>query len=110
MTRGERIKQRREELGITQEELAKRLGYKGKSAISRIESAGNNISYKIAEKVAPALDTTPAELFGIVDVVYDSRKDGEYQIILEYRKHKYTEEMLKRLLSYMRFLSQENSE
>lgn len=79
MKRGERIKRRREELGLTQEELAKRLGYKGKSAISRIESAGDGISFKIAEKLAPALETTPEALFGISidkkNVIFDSTRD-----------------------------------
>ena len=34
---GKIIKQRRELLGLTQEDLAKRLGYKGKSSINKIE-------------------------------------------------------------------------
>lgn len=34
---GERIRKRREELGLTQEEVARLAGYSGKTAISRIE-------------------------------------------------------------------------
>ena len=36
-TIGANIKRRREELGITQEELSKRLGFKSKSSINKIE-------------------------------------------------------------------------
>ena len=36
MTIGQRIKERREELDITQDELAKRLGYKSRSSINKI--------------------------------------------------------------------------
>ena len=38
MTTGERIKQRRKELGMTQAELAKKTGYTDKSSIAVIES------------------------------------------------------------------------
>ena len=34
---GERIKYRREQLGLSQDELARRLGYKSRSSINKIE-------------------------------------------------------------------------
>lgn len=37
MTIGERIKFKREELDISQDELARRLGYKSRSSINKIE-------------------------------------------------------------------------
>ena len=37
MTIGQRIKVRREELNMSQEELAKRIGYKSRSSINKIE-------------------------------------------------------------------------
>ena len=40
---GKRIKARREELGMTQEELAARLGYKSKTTIAKIENGTNDI-------------------------------------------------------------------
>lgn len=64
MTIGDRIKQRREELGITQEELAQRRGYTSKSAVSRAETAGNNVGYKRIVKFADALGTTALFLSG----------------------------------------------
>ncbi|UNT94563.1 helix-turn-helix domain-containing protein [Allobaculum sp. Allo2] len=39
---GERIKRRRKEISLTQSELAERLGYTSKAAISRIERGENN--------------------------------------------------------------------
>ena len=62
MTIGERIKQRREELNLTQEELAKKAGYKGKAAISRIETSTRKVSSDIILRLAPALGISPAKL------------------------------------------------
>ena len=44
---GKRIRTRREELGITQEELASRLGYKSKTTIAKIENGTNNMKFSI---------------------------------------------------------------
>ena len=63
MTIGERIKQRRIELNMSQDELAKKVGYKSRSSIQKIESARNLPITKV-EKMAYALDTTPAYLMG----------------------------------------------
>lgn len=41
---GKKIKEAREFLGMTQEELAKKLGYRGKAAISKIETGVADIS------------------------------------------------------------------
>lgn len=41
---GERVKARREELGMTQLDLALRIGYKSKQAICKIESGDRGIS------------------------------------------------------------------
>ena len=40
---GKRIKEKRESLGMTQEELASKLGYKNKSSIAKIETGTNDI-------------------------------------------------------------------
>ena len=39
MNIGERIRNRREELGLTQEELAKKLGYKSRSSVNNVETS-----------------------------------------------------------------------
>lgn len=40
---GERIRIKREELGITQDELAQLTGYKSRSSINKIEKGGNDL-------------------------------------------------------------------
>lgn len=67
MTVADRIKQRREELNLTQEELAARMGLKGKSSISKIESSGNAVTLKNISKCAQALNTTTNYLMGWYD-------------------------------------------
>lgn len=62
MTIGQRIKQRREELGMTQNELAKKVGYKGKAAISRIETSEGELSSAIILRIAPAIGVSPSKL------------------------------------------------
>lgn len=64
MSIGENIKQRREELGMTQTELANKLGYADKSSISKIEKGNNDIFQSDVARFAKVLDTTPAHLMG----------------------------------------------
>lgn len=64
MTVSDRIKSRREELKMTQDELAKRLGLKGKSSVCKIENAGDNVSSKSVKRYAIALNCSPAHLMG----------------------------------------------
>lgn len=59
-----RIKSRREELGMSQEELANKLGYKSRSTINKIESGTNDIPQSKIKAFADALKTTPAYLMG----------------------------------------------
>ncbi len=64
MTTGERIKQRREELGLTQTELAERMGYKSRAAICTVEKGKEDLTTTRIRKFAEALQTTPAYLMG----------------------------------------------
>jgi transcriptional regulator with XRE-family HTH domain len=59
-----RIKQKREELGLSQEELAAKLGYKSRSSINKIEMGINDIPQSKIKAIANALNTTPAFLMG----------------------------------------------
>lgn len=61
---GKRIRSRREELGMTQEELASILGYKSKSTITKIESGVNDITQSKVLEFASALKTSAAYLMG----------------------------------------------
>lgn len=60
-----RIKERREELGLTQEDLAIRMGYKSKSSINKIEMGKNDIPQSKVVAFAKALQTTTAYLMGV---------------------------------------------
>ncbi len=58
MTLGDRIRLRREELRMSQEELATRLGYKSRSTIAKIESGENDLTQSKIVAFAKALSTT----------------------------------------------------
>lgn len=67
MKLGEFIRYRREHLGLSQEELAKRCGYANNSVISNIEYARDYPSYKKLWVIARALETTVLEMMKEVD-------------------------------------------
>ena len=54
---GQRIKQRRKELGLSQDELAKKIGYKTKGAISYFENGLRSPDFEVVQKIAEALNT-----------------------------------------------------
>lgn len=63
MTIGERIKQRRIELNLSQDELAKKVGYKSRSSIQKIESA-RKLPLDKVEIMAAALGCSGPYLMG----------------------------------------------
>lgn len=69
MTLGERIKQRRLELGLSQMELAEKLGYVSKATISNAEHDRDDMTTTRIERYAEALGVTPAYLMGWEDSV-----------------------------------------
>lgn len=71
---GENIRLRREELGMTQDELAKKMGYTSRSTIAKIESGENDIPQSKIEHFAKALQTTPAYLMGWEDSQAEPQK------------------------------------
>lgn len=62
MSIGERIRDRRIALDMTQEELAVKMGYKSKTSINKIEMGINDIPLSKVSEFASALLTTPAYL------------------------------------------------
>ncbi|MDY3972993.1 MAG: LexA family transcriptional regulator [Clostridia bacterium] len=66
-----KIKARREELGMSQEELATKLGYKSRSTINKIEMGKNDITQSKIKAFAEALQTTPGYLMGYDTVSSD---------------------------------------
>jgi transcriptional regulator with XRE-family HTH domain len=66
-TVGDNILSMRKHLGWTQEDLAKRMGYKSKSTINKIEMGINDIPQSKIVQFADVLGTTPAHLMGWTD-------------------------------------------
>ena len=69
MTIGEIIRERRIELEISQDELAKRAGYTNRSSIARIEAGEIDLPYSKIVLIARALNLDPMVFFS----------DDEYQ-------------------------------
>ena len=63
MTIGERIKQRRLELNMSQDELAHKMGYTTRNAVYQFEQK-DNMKLSIVEKFAKALDCSESYLMG----------------------------------------------
>lgn len=116
MTVGERIRNRRKELNMTQEELAKKLNYKNKSAICRVEKDyEQNLTLDRVSAFAKALGVTEAYLMGWEEnlkkfgeevrekgYVFDVLHIAEDEII--------NEEVQRKSLLIMAYLSQLNEE
>lgn len=58
------IKMRREELGMSQEQLAKKVGYTSRSTIARIERGDFDLSQSKIMEIAKALRISAGELMG----------------------------------------------
>ena len=67
MTVGERIRQRRLELGLTQTQLANRLGNKSKVSVCTVEKDREDLTTDRIRKYAKALECTPGYLLGLSD-------------------------------------------
>ncbi|MBQ9348881.1 MAG: helix-turn-helix transcriptional regulator [Oscillibacter sp.] len=79
MTLGERIKERRKELGISVDDIAAKLG-KNRATVYRYESNSiENMPVSVVEPLAEILKTTPAQLLGLPD-------DEGTALILAFRK------------------------
>lgn len=78
---GHRIKVRREQLQMTQEELAKKIGYKSKTTITKIENGTNDIVQSKVCDFAKALNTTPAYLMGWEDLEQSTPKSNGYPTV-----------------------------
>ena len=74
----DRIKARSEQLNMSQEELACKLGYKSLSSINKIEKGENDIPQSKIIAFAKALDTTPGALMGWDEDVLDVTKIPGY--------------------------------
>ena len=75
LTVAERIRSRREALGISQEELARRLGYRSRTSVTKIESGARTLRQQNIKPLADALETTPSYIMGWEE---GSAADPEY--------------------------------
>ena len=60
----ENLRKRRLELGLSQEELAERAGYRSRSSITKLESGSADVTQKKLRILADVLNTTPESLIG----------------------------------------------
>lgn len=68
----ENIKFLRERMGLSQEALAEKVGYKDRSSIAKIEAGSVDLSQSKIAAFAKALNVTPAQLMGISDDSFQS--------------------------------------
>ena len=86
MSIGQNIKQIRLNRGLSQEELARRMGYKSRSSINKIEKGENDIPQSKIKAFAEALDTTPEYLMGwSSDGIVEIKAADEKKLLDGYR-------------------------
>lgn len=83
---GENIAAARRRLGLTQEELATRMGYKSKSTINKIELGINDIPQSKIAKFAEVLGTTPATLMGWTDPSTGEKNNHLANLVVKMRR------------------------
>ena len=76
MNFGDRINKIRTEKGMTQDELAKAVGYKTRSAIAKIESGERDAPQTVIVALAKALGVTPSYLMGWEDEPVPQKPNG----------------------------------
>ena len=94
---GDNIMKLRKEMGLTQEELALKLGYKSKSTINKIELGINDISQSKIVRFAKALNTTPAHLMGWDEEELKAKNDVAVDIVMRMRADEEFYEVVKLL-------------
>ena len=108
-TIGERIKERREQLQLSQEELALKLGYKSRSTINKIEMDSRNLKQSKIKAIADALETTPSYIMGWEDpVVEEKEKDSPPDFSFYYDLSEESQAKLKEFAQFL--LAQQNKE
>ena len=93
---GDRIKKRREELGMSQEELAKKVVYKSRSSVNKIEIDGRGLPQNKIVIFAKALETTPAYLMGwndeTIEIKYNTLSSCDSENLNRYADYLYMRE------------------
>lgn len=109
MELADRAKKRRLELGLSQEEVAKRMGYSSRTSINKIEN-GRQITQKIIVRLADALETTPAYLMGWTDDEFEieNRPDALTENLEENVKYILENEDKELINVYKKLITNEN--
>jgi transcriptional regulator with XRE-family HTH domain len=81
---GLRIKQRREELKLTQDDLAKLMGYTSKSTINKVEKGINDVTQSNILKYAKVLDCSLSYLLDWEE--YDNYSERTAELLVMLRK------------------------
>jgi len=105
---GEAIRRRREELGLTQDQLAVRLGYRSRSTINKIEKGINDVAQSKLKSFAEALGTTPGALAGW-NGGHGSREGDDLRFALAMEAEELDEKQLDDVLNFMKFLKTKKS-
>ena len=110
MTIGQRIKIRREELNMSQDDLAKKVGYKSRSSINKIELDLYSLKQSKIQAIADALETTPSYIMGWDEEAEEAKKSApseEDSLNAEIIKlfMGLTADQKKEALNYLRYLS-----
>lgn len=89
MTVGERIRERRIALGMSQEDLAAKMGYSGKSTICKAETHGDNITTTKIARYAEALNCSFDYLMGWDEaepIAVPEYEEGTAEMLLLYSR------------------------
>lgn len=95
---GENLRRIRQAKGMSQEELAKALGYTNRSSINKIEIGRSNIPTDKIARMAEVLEVSPLELFE------GGEPPIEEETIIPFDFNKLSEDNQKRLLAYYQAL------
>ena len=110
---GQRIKLKREEIGLSVDELAELLG-KNRATIYIYESNEiEKLPTTVLEPLAKALHTTPAYLMGWENEEKPAPTNDENELLKVVKEldteYQFTDSQISRIASYMRFVGNEDS-
>ena len=83
---GEKIKARRVALGLSQRDLAERMGYKNHSVIARIEAGSVDLPQSRLDQFAKVLDVSHGYLLGLISEEENIKNARLAEIIIKMRK------------------------
>ena len=107
---GNRIRKRREELNISQDELARRVGYKSRTSIAKIENDGRELPQSKIYAIATALNTTPSYIMGWEDeevpvYVSEGISNGIIRFINEVHDTNLTDKEVTQIINFANYLT-----